>query len=442
MDVFRKLGDRLETRWRARDYDERAFPTLAAAVLNEAALAGTVDALDLLRWVGRNSVLPAQLDPNSSFGDMALTLYSTPGFYVSALFWLNSSTAIHQHSFSGAFQVLVGSSLHTQYQFTEQRSVNSRFRLGRLAVQRVDLLPTGAIRTIVSGERHIHSLFHLEHPSVSLIVRTHNEPTAQPQWSYLPEGISYDPFHENYVSRKKREALRVLHACGSEVAETEAREMLETADLRLTWDLLNDCADWFQPSAIEKRYDIAAVPAGFESLLEVARRRQGAEAIDRFVRSHREVRRLHDLLAIRQSLTRPEYRFLLGVLLNVTSPAMVLDLLRQRYPDRDPIAEVLDRVQELASTKVLGAREPNVVGIADYDLEHRIVLERRLRGGTFDEAVRDLQQMFPDENPEDLRHLAIDISQDLAGSALLRTLVNDPNPANAQNPSAAVATRA
>jgi predicted metal-dependent enzyme (double-stranded beta helix superfamily) len=172
MDVFRRLGELLEARWRQHDYDERVFPDLAAALLEEADELEKIGALDILRWIGSQPALPAQQDAPSRFGDLAITFYDTPRFFVSALFWLDGTTAIHQHSFCGAFRVLAGGSLHTRYRFRVERAVNSRFRLGELDRGQVELLVPGSVRPIASGDRFIHSLFHLERPSVTVVIRT------------------------------------------------------------------------------------------------------------------------------------------------------------------------------------------------------------------------------------------------------------------------------
>jgi hypothetical protein len=40
------------------------------------------------------------------------------GTRIEALFWVDGTTSIHQHSFSGAFQVLAGKSIHSRYRST------------------------------------------------------------------------------------------------------------------------------------------------------------------------------------------------------------------------------------------------------------------------------------------------------------------------------------
>ena len=101
MEVFQKLGEELELRWRQRDYAAAAFPELAAALLEGADELEQVGTWEILRWIARAPTLPEQRDPQSHFSDLAITLYDTPRFFVSALVWLDGTTAIHQHSFSG-----------------------------------------------------------------------------------------------------------------------------------------------------------------------------------------------------------------------------------------------------------------------------------------------------------------------------------------------------
>ena len=88
------------------------------------------------------------------------------------LYWFASTTAIHDHAFCGAFSVLDGGSLHSQYSFTPSVNCGDGLTLGTLESIRNERLRKGDVRTIHPYDGLIHSLFHIEHPSVSLVVRT------------------------------------------------------------------------------------------------------------------------------------------------------------------------------------------------------------------------------------------------------------------------------
>ena len=98
-------------------------------------------------------------------------MYRGRGFYIDVLFWLDGTTNIHQHGFWGAFQVLAGSSVHCRFGFDLAEEINHRLRIGKLRLLETELLGLGAIRKILGGELFIHSLFHLDRPSVSIVIR-------------------------------------------------------------------------------------------------------------------------------------------------------------------------------------------------------------------------------------------------------------------------------
>jgi hypothetical protein len=110
MEVFQKLGTEVEQAWRERNYSEDIFPELAADALLRADLPTKVSAWEIAEWALKQRELPPQKDPHAIFGDPPITLYVGPRFHIDIYFWLNGTTEIQQHSFSGAFQVQIGSS--------------------------------------------------------------------------------------------------------------------------------------------------------------------------------------------------------------------------------------------------------------------------------------------------------------------------------------------
>ncbi len=423
MEVFRKLGETLEARWRQHDYDAGVFPELAAALLESADQVGKTGTLDILRWIAGEPALPTQQDAPSRFGDLAITFYHTPRFFVSALLWLDGTTAIHQHGFSGAFRVLVGGSLHTRYRFTEQRPVNDHFRLGSLERAGVELLETGSVRRIESGDRSIHSLFHLERPSVTLVVRTHSDPGAKPQWSYCPPGVAFDPFFEDPVTRKQLEAVQVLLGLEAGEADVELREMLASSDLQTAHQVLSAVFHRLATNPLKRALGVAAGER-FQQFLDTAREHHGA-AIDLFEECFREQARQHEIIDIRRFVTCPDQRFLLALLLNVPDRRAVLELIARRSPDRDPVDEFLDRIEELSTTRELGSPAPNVLGIPDFGTAHLVVLRRLLDGGSLEEAAADLGEVFTAEERVRVRETAARVAASLRDSGPLRAVLRE-----------------
>ena len=106
--------------------------------------------------------------------------------------------------------MLEGSSLHSLFEFEDARSVTSRFRIGNLRWRETHLLETGATIPIVSGPTCIHSLFHLETPSVSVVIRTHSDPDCGPQFTYLPPHLAVDPVHHDGLTLRRKQLLDLL----------------------------------------------------------------------------------------------------------------------------------------------------------------------------------------------------------------------------------------
>src|SRR5690242_9807905 len=122
MEFFQILGAEIEDAWRDQNYNEEVFPALAAEALRRAELPTKVSAWDTIEWSLKQTELPPQKDLPANFGDPPITLYVGPRFHIDIYFWMNGTTEIHQHAFCGAFQVLLGSSLHSWYEFERAES--------------------------------------------------------------------------------------------------------------------------------------------------------------------------------------------------------------------------------------------------------------------------------------------------------------------------------
>jgi hypothetical protein len=161
------MRDRIQGAMQRAGGDESRFGPIAAE-----ALAGTrLDAAEfsleaLAEWVGTPGALVDPRDAASPFGDLPLTLARGNGFSIQLLLWTVGSTAIHTHSFSGAFTVVKGSSLHTLYHMETRQRLSAGGRWVRCAVDGVERLEVGDVRVIESGERMVHSTFHVDEPTL------------------------------------------------------------------------------------------------------------------------------------------------------------------------------------------------------------------------------------------------------------------------------------
>jgi hypothetical protein len=432
MEIFRRLGERVDRAWGERNYDEQIFPELCVEHLESDPDLDTVPPLDILAWLAGRSALPAQHEIASSFGDVSLTFYDAPRFHVGALVWLDGTTAIHQHAFSGAFKILSGSSLQSVYRFDETRSVNRRFRLGSLTHESAEVLATGSVHAIPCGESFIHSLFHLDRPSLTLIIRTKHEPGTGPQWSYLAPGIAYDPFWADPVANRKLEAVSALLTLPAQEADPVLCEMLRGADLQVTHRLLESLFWRLSSDPLERAVGVDTSARRFAKLADQARERHGS-AIDDFLSAYEEAKRQREIIGLRGSLTNSRLRYFLALLLNLPSTESVLEVLSHSHEGHDPVDTFLDLVGELRSTRVHGATT-NVLGIPDFDEEHLVVLGAFLRGASTSEAAEALVDALPDEEASEARAFAAEIVESLAASSVLGRLVPVAPSAAAEHP--------
>ena len=110
-----ELGRRVYARWLEADFSLVAFPEIAKTTMEEQPPSEQVALADLIREFLLSDEQPYQ--SASGFGQPELIVYDCPKFYIQLLFWLDGTTDIHQHEFSGAFHVMAGSSIHSEYVF-------------------------------------------------------------------------------------------------------------------------------------------------------------------------------------------------------------------------------------------------------------------------------------------------------------------------------------
>src|SRR2546423_2308150 len=154
--LFKALGDNVLERWKRENFSLTKFPEIARAALDAQPPARKIKLPALMRDFLLNDEQPVQT--NSPFGEPEIVVYSHTRFYIQLLFWMDGTTAIHQHSFSGAFHVMLGSSIHAHYQFEKARPVTPFLSIGNVRMKEMEILETGRTVPIASGAQTIHSL--------------------------------------------------------------------------------------------------------------------------------------------------------------------------------------------------------------------------------------------------------------------------------------------
>ncbi|HVZ85494.1 MAG TPA: hypothetical protein VHG72_00875 [Polyangia bacterium] len=362
-----RLGAEIEDRWRAVDYAPSAFPDLSVRFLGEADLPRQISPDDITSFVLRTRLLPQQADPSVKFGQPPITLFRGPRFYIDALYWLDGTTSIHHHAFSGAFQVLAGSSIETVFSFELERTFDGHFVMGSLRVLSSGLLRQGEVRPILVGPKLIHSVFHLERPSVSIVVRTFADPSG-PQLEYGHAGIGLHPFFFDEAAERKLQIVKMLKVAQHTSLERYVGDLIAESDLHTAYRVIRECAT-----------------QGFvDRLIDRVRDK---EAADRFRQSVKDYRREALLIARRAVVTDADLRFFLGVLLNASRRRDVLALSREKRPDSEPAKQVAHWLRGLSNVTIKLQVEgtpwqPSLLGLPVFDDEIEATCAAMLSGQT------------------------------------------------------------
>ena len=417
MEPFQKLGTLIEKRWCAENYSEQLFPEIAANALAEADLPSKVDPWDIIRWVHKTDSLPEQKDVPGRFGNPPITLYSGPRFYIDVYYWLDGTTSIHQHAFTGAFQVLLGSSIHSHYNFRAERVLNEHFSVGQIELLTVELLKVNDIKHIRPGSQYIHSLFHLERPSATITIRTEHTPSEAVQYDYRKPYFAINPFFQNVAMIKKLQTVTLLLGMKHKEADAMIGDLVTSSDFHTTFFILLEVAAHLRHTHMDELFGMSMGKDRFNALVERARTVHG-DLVDKFMAVLEEQDRQMNIIGKRNTVTGEEHRFFLALLLNIPSREKILELVKHRFPETDPVEKILDWVEELGQTRVLGSKEPNALGIDGFDDQYVYMLECLLRNlSPEDRRTQTLPELHNEENSQ------VQIVSNLRGSHLFTSLL-------------------
>lgn len=288
------LADEIERLYAAEHFDEARFSTIAASCLATATGLDGVGVSDLLPFYLASLQEHEDADPGD-FSDFPLAICRRRHFFLQILVWTRGSTTIHQHSFSGAFRVVAGSSMQINYKFDESRRVNSRLRIG--AVTRVDSghFNVGHTEEILPAGGLTHSVFHLQCPSISLVVRTYGEAWCRPQLLLRPSTFALDG---SSLRRDRDQLLRFIDSL-------EPSQHIDTVGAlcsRIPQELLVYCA-----MELEEK-------VGSERLMLQASGRFGHEFAEQLAASITHERRFLAVHKLRADIEAKEQRMLLCIL--------------------------------------------------------------------------------------------------------------------------------
>ena len=422
MELFQTLGAKVEQTWRDVNYDETAFPAIAAEALEAANLPQKVLAWEVIEWTLQQTVLPEQRDLAGRFGDPPITLFNSARFHIDVYFWLEGTTAIHQHAFCGAFQVMHGSSIHSHYEFEPNEKLNFFTEIGKMNLKTVEYLDVGKIRKIAAGRQYIHGLFHLDQPSATIVVRTHRTPMDLPQFSYYKPSLAIDPFFEEPNTTKKLQCLTALTRTNHPDTDRHIGEMLNESDFQTSFTILSKVRGFLQGNQLDQMFNTGASEKRFDALLEIVKKRNGARA-EVFPKVFAHQDKVGEIIKRRNFVKESEHRFFLALLMNVEGKERILSLIKERFPEADPIEKILDWSLDLAQTRVLGVNIPNALGIADFGNLDLFILENMLKNKSDKEIRAALRAEYPAENLEALEQSLAEKTERIRQSIIFESLL-------------------
>lgn len=398
---LQNIADDIDERWRLRNYDEGCFDEIAIRALEELRAPETIDPFAPLKWVIESPTLILP-DLHDSFGEPPVRVAERNRFFIEVLYWIDGTVSVHQHGFAGAFQVLTGSSIHTQYEFERTEAINSSCAIGRVSARSSELLRTGDIRPIRAGSSMIHSLFHLDRPSATIVVRTFAVADRQPQLSYLPPAIAFDPFRRDRLLAKQVAALKTMYDVRHPDLAKTACELAARADFESLLRALLWISQWSSNDA-------------FVSQMVAAARASHGARIDYLAASLAEQRRLRLILHWRERVHDPELRYLLALLLNVPDRRDILRMVAERS-GAEPTAQIVRWFRQLCQSDQSGKLTPLDDGTAQ-------ILESLLRGRSSQQIVEELRAEFGDDDIEAQREKIAEAVDLFRSSELLRPLI-------------------
>ncbi|HRH45636.1 MAG TPA: hypothetical protein PKY82_28610 [Pyrinomonadaceae bacterium] len=280
----------------------------------------------------------------------------------------------------------------------------------------------GDVRKILPGRSFIHSLFHLDQPSATIVVRTHLSPLQLPQFDYRKPYLAVDPFFSEPNLSKKLQTISMVLRAKHPDADKMLHEMLENADFQSTFSLLGNTRGLLRSNTIQHYFNVEKPEDRFEKAVEIARKRHGA-LTDTILSIFEKQDKLMEIMNRRNYITQPEHRFFLALLMNIDEKSRVFSLIKERFPDSEPIEKVLDWTTELAQTKVMGLNIPNALGIPDFNDFDSFILEDMLKGVSDEDIKKTLVEEMSNQNPEEVEKDITSRIEKIRSSAILKPLL-------------------
>ena len=214
IDKIKSLGTKIESEL---DKDDLEFSKLALKEISDFNNSLSLEEFEdeIGSWLIDNNI-PKQLNVYDGFGQPPVTIFNNDKFVIDLYFWIDIDTSIHSHSFSGAFKVLYGRSLHEVYKIKPKKMFSLDIMESDIELCDLQVLEPGDGREIRKGNSFNHRLIHLDKPTITLCIRTINDINPM-QWHHFSNGLSVikkeisqeilkNLYYGNYLLNKNEES--------------------------------------------------------------------------------------------------------------------------------------------------------------------------------------------------------------------------------------------
>jgi hypothetical protein len=418
LPYFQALGDAVALAWSAVDCDESQLVGIASGLLRERPAPAETSMTAVLDWVAsvRADSFVQQGDIVASFGEPPVTVYMGEGFRIDVNLWASSTMAIHEHGFAGAFQVLHGGSLQSLYAFEPHREIGAGMVQGELELLDMHRLRVGDVFEIPPGPSLIHGLFHLDHPSATVIIRSNGSDRWLPQYNYDPPGLAVDGRSQATFSPLMIRRLQLMgfaQRAALPDADDRVAAMLAGADPAFAYHFVTDVLPgrWRQ-----KGLPLGALPGEVQRWLsDVAFPDEGARDVVVAAAIRKVLRQ--DAALRRDFLTGVEDRLMAGLLVNAPNRAALDQAMTREFQGQSPHQTMLEFLDRLATIR--DARNPEMCAIGMHENAVailRMIVDERLED--FESLLVRLRQVHPNADVDaerdglvaldhELRHLGL-----------------------------------
>lgn len=246
-----------------------------------------------------------------------------------------------------------------------------------------------------------------------------------------------DPFYESAAMFKRLRSASLLLSMKHPEADEIIGELLSCSDFQTAFETIEILFNRLTNDRLEETFGLSTGQERFEALLEIARRRHG-KLVDLILPVFQEVQRQNYIVHRRGQITSNEHRLFLALLLNVPERLKILDLVRQRFPEKNPVSTIVDWIEELANTKALGSSEPNVLGIDDFDEDYLFVFQCLLEGRTIEQTKSAFEEELSVEDARSLGDKPEKLCNAIRHSMLFKSIFLDSTSVESASQSMAI----